>query len=471
MEYTPWSLLSDAGLIAVLLVVGALARAHLRIVQRLMLPASVLAGFLGLLLGPNALDLLPFSDQLETYSAVLIVVVFACLAMTDGAGIRNFGSATGAFSLYSIGMYVIQVGLGVLFALLVLGPVWGTPAGFGVLLFGGWAGGFGSAAAIGTTFQDSGWQEASSLGFTSATVGTLVGIVGGVIINNWGARRGHCRRVGRFADLPEELRSGLLKDPAERAPTGTATTSPASIEPFALQVCVVSAVAAAAYGLSEWVTGLFPSITVPVFALAFVVGLLVRTLVGRTPAWGYVDSTTLKSLSGGATDVLIVCGIASIVPNVVGDYWLPLLLLFALGLAICLVLFLVVAPATFRQDWFEKAVFTWGWATGAVATGIALLRMTDPKLESRTLEEFGLAYLPLAPIETASVTFAPVIVTAGAAWALGAGWTVAGLIALSLPTLLGRRTRKSAQDPPGAQERRAAVPTTSAAETSTTEGK
>ncbi|WP_262701712.1 MULTISPECIES: sodium/glutamate symporter [Streptomyces] len=466
MEYTPWSLLSDAGLIAALLVVGTLARAHLRVVQRLMLPASVLAGFLGLLLGPNALDLLPFSDQLGTYSSVLIVIVFACLAMTDGAGIRNFGKATGAFSLYSIGMYVIQVGLGVLFALLVLGPVWGTPAGFGVLLFGGWAGGFGSAAAMGATFEDSGWHEASSLGFTSATVGTLVGIVGGVIINNWAARRGHCRRVGRFADLPEELRSGLLKDPDERTPTGTATTSPASIEPFALQLCVVSAVAAAAYGISEWVTGLFPSLTVPVFALAFVVGLLVRMLIGRTPAWGYVDSRTLKSVSGGATDVLIVCGIASIVPSVVGDYWVPLAALFALGLALCLVLFLVVAPATFREDWFEKAVFTWGWATGAVATGIALLRMTDPKMESRTLEEFGLAYLPLAPIETASVTFAPVMVTAGAAWALGAGWTVVGLIALGLPILLGRRARGQAQGPPGGPVRRTAVSTTS-----TTEGK
>ncbi|KPC93085.1 hypothetical protein ADL27_21600, partial [Streptomyces sp. NRRL F-6602] len=79
MTFTPWSLLSDAGLLAALLVTGTVLRARVRLVQRLMLPASVIAGFLGLALGPEGLGLLPFSDQLGTYASVLIVVVFACL--------------------------------------------------------------------------------------------------------------------------------------------------------------------------------------------------------------------------------------------------------------------------------------------------------------------------------------------------------------------------------------------------------
>lgn len=53
MSYSPWSLLSDAGLIAALLLVGTLLRARVRLFQRLMLPSSVMAGFLGLALGPE----------------------------------------------------------------------------------------------------------------------------------------------------------------------------------------------------------------------------------------------------------------------------------------------------------------------------------------------------------------------------------------------------------------------------------
>ncbi|MGW8376899.1 sodium/glutamate symporter [Streptomyces sp. ODS28] len=437
MTYTPWSLLSDAGLIAVLLVVGTLVRARVRIVQRLMLPSSVIAGFLGLLLGPQCLGLLPFSDQLETYASVLIVVVFACLALTDGLSLKGFGKSAGTYGSYSVAAYALQVGVGMLLALLVLQPLWGVPDGFGALLFAGWAGGFGTAAALGSAFESSGWEGAASLGFTSATAGMLVGVVGGIILNNWGARRGHTQGLGRFETLPEDLRSGLVRNEEERASTGSATTSPASIEPLGLQVCVVAALAAAAYGVSELITGAFPSLMVPVFALAFILGLVLRAGLARTPAWRYVDGQSLKSLSGTATDVLITCGIASIVPSLVASYWLPLVLLFVVGLALCLFLFLWVAPRAFDGNWFEKAVTTWGWTTGAAATAIALLRMVDPKLKSGTLEEFGVAYIPVAPVETVTVTFVPVMIATGAVWAVAGVWVAAGLVALALPFLCG----------------------------------
>lgn len=446
MGYGPWSLLADAGLIGALLLAGTLIRRWVVAAQRLLLPASVIAGFLGLLLGPGALGVLPFSDQLGTYASVLIAVIFACLAFGDDMGVRGFGRSTAAFSSYSMAMYALQVGLGMLLAYVVLGPVFGTPEGFGLLLFGGWAGGFGSAAAIGTVFEQAGWQEASSLAFTSATVGLLVGVVGGIIWANWGARRGHAQAVGRFADLPESLRSGLVRDPAERGSIGSATTSASSIEPLGLQVCLIAAVSAAAYGLAELSTAVYSQFSPPVFALAFVVGLLVKWVLRRTPAWSYTDARTMKSLSGVATDVLIVCGIASIVPRFVADYWLPLAVLFVVGLVLCLVMFRWVAPALMHGAWFEKAIFTWGWATGAVATSIALLRMVDPDQESRTLEEFGLAYLPVAPLETASVALTPVIVLVGAGWAIASGWTALGLVALALPFLMGwARPRRAAR--------------------------
>lgn len=83
------------------------------------------------------------------------------------------------------------------------------------------------------------------------------------------------------------------------------------------------------------------------------------------------------------------------------------------GLAFCLVLFFYVALRVFEHGWFERAVFSWGWATASVATGIAVLKIVDPKQISGTLEEFGMAYVGFAPFEIAAAILAPIAVGAG----------------------------------------------------------
>ena len=55
MNFTPWTLLIDVGIVSALLLLGKLARARLSFIQRLFIPPSLLAGFCALLLGPEAL--------------------------------------------------------------------------------------------------------------------------------------------------------------------------------------------------------------------------------------------------------------------------------------------------------------------------------------------------------------------------------------------------------------------------------
>jgi ESS family glutamate:Na+ symporter len=89
--FSPWALLVDAGLIGALLALGTLLRAKVKVLQSMMIPAGVLAGFAALILGPNVLGWLPFSDQLGTYTSLLIVIVFACLALTSDFNILKIG--------------------------------------------------------------------------------------------------------------------------------------------------------------------------------------------------------------------------------------------------------------------------------------------------------------------------------------------------------------------------------------------
>ncbi|WP_278373282.1 sodium/glutamate symporter [Brevibacterium casei] len=434
--FTPYALLVDAGLIGGLLVIGTILRARIRILQTMMVPAGVIAGFIGLLLGPNGFGWLPFSDQLGTYSSLLIVVVFACLSLTSDFNIFKIGRSVAGFASYGVLIYATQTALGMGLVLFLLGPLLGAPDHVGLLLFAGWAGGFGSAAAIGTVFTDAGDPSVQSLAFTAATVGMLTGIIGGIIQAKFGAKKGYAREFAGIGTVPTELRTGVLDHDEDKPRIGTHMFSGSAIESLTFQAGIVATVAAGAFGVNLILGEVMPSVTFPLFSIAFIVGLVLRGLLSATKTTKFIDKETQNSISGTATDVLIVCGIASVVPSFVADQWLSLLILFIVGLALCLFLGLFVAPRVMNEGWFERQLFTWGWATGAVATGIALLRIVDPKLKSRTLEDFSLAYLPVIPVEIAAVTFAPLLVIAGAAWAVVGIWgaiaVAAAAVALSI---------------------------------------
>lgn len=436
MEFTAWSVLTDLGFISVLLLAGKLIRAKVKPVQRLFIPASIMAGLLGLALGPNGAGIIPFSDQIAVYAEILIAVIFAAIPLGQVFDLRGIAGRAGALWSYSMAMYLLQWGLGLLFALTVLGLIWDLPEGFGLMLAAGWAGGFGTAAAIGSSFEGLGWNEATSLGFTSATVGVAVCIVGGLALTKWGARTGNTSILTDFGELPDELRTGLVAR-ERREPVGEGTVSPASLEPLAFHLGLVLAVTLVAYYLSQLGASIFPQIVIPVFAVAFLVGLALQVTLARSGAAEYVDRGTVSGITGTTTDLLVAFGIASIVPSVVANYVVPLTILLIFGLVYCLVLFRYLTPLMFSEYWFERGIFTWGWATASVATGIALLRIVDPKLESNTLEDFGVAYVGFAPVEIAVATFAPFIVAFGFAWAFIGGSVLIGLGALALAWVMG----------------------------------
>lgn len=248
-----------------------------------------------------------------------------------------------------------------------------------------------------------------------------------------------------ISSLPEEERTGVIRHANKRPSIGQHTHTGSSIESLGFQVSVVVMIAAAAYGLSLVIANFWPDLSVPVFVLAFLTGLVMRAVMAKGKVAKYIDKPTLQSISGTATDVLIVAGIASIQPQIVADFGLELILMFIFGLILTLFLGLWVAPRLMHHGWFERALFTWGWSTGAVATGIAMLRVVDPKLKSGTLEDFGLAYIPVTPVEITAVTFVPVLVMAGAAWVVVGIWGAIAVAAVIAGLFIARANRREAE--------------------------
>src|SRR5699024_9318524 len=146
-----WDIFIDFGLISSLLLVGVLLRSKVGFFQRSFMPASIIAGILGLILGTNGLGLLPFTDSLEDYPSALIAVVFASIrCATRDVKWSKLGNKVGRLWPCSHVIMILRWRLRLFVSRVILVPLFAVHTGFGLLLAGGFAGGHGTAAALGS---------------------------------------------------------------------------------------------------------------------------------------------------------------------------------------------------------------------------------------------------------------------------------------------------------------------------------
>lgn len=419
-DFTPWTLLIDVGIISILLLLGKLMRAKVRFIQRFFVPPSLLAGFMALIFGPEVLGWLPLSSKTGTYAGILIALVFSALPLTSNRkNAEGRAGETGRmWAFFQSGM-LLQWALGGLMGFLLFKMIWRINPAFGLALPAGFCGGHGTAAAIGATFSQYGVPEMLSLAMTSATVGIIASIVIGMWLISWAAEHCETAFLKKYSDLPDELRTGILPND-KRVSMGEASFSAISIDSMTFNFAIVAMIALCGYGISQAVAHFWPSIQFPVFSCAFIAGIFIQMLLKRCKFDKYVSKPIVGHISGAFTDYLVAFGVASIKIEVVAQYILPLVILLTIGLLFTLFYVFFIGKRLNNEFWFEKSILTWGWFTGTMAMGLALLRITDPDGKSGCLANTAFAYLYITPVEIALVTFSPLAFVNGYG-----GWFVA----------------------------------------------
>ena len=185
-----------------LLLLGFVLRARLRILQTLFVPASVIGGLLGLLAVQGGLlsetlaaPTAAIAGHLRGWPAALIAVVFAGLLLErpkEGIGRSVRGAALNGIMVWII--VLGQVAIGLAAAWLFVRPVYDVPPAFGQLLEAGFAGGHGTATALGAIFGEMlDFEAGLDLGLFMATVGLVLSVVVGIVLVNIGVRAGWTR--------------------------------------------------------------------------------------------------------------------------------------------------------------------------------------------------------------------------------------------------------------------------------------
>ena len=390
-----YDLLIDFTIASVLILIGQLIRAKVKFFQEFFIPASMIAVFLGLLLGKQFLNVLPFSASAGSYSGVLIILIFTVV------GINGFSSGKGgsggtakrvvSYTLYRFVIFFIQFALGIAATLTIIKVlVPNINPGFGVLMASGFTGGHGTAAAVGKTFTELGWAEGADLGMTFATVGILTGIFGGLAFIKVATKRGWTSYVKDFKFISGDMRTGLIAK-KNRSPMGMETISSVSLDSLAFHVCLVLMIAGGGYMLNAKVLGPYVISGIPDFTVSYLIGLAFFMLFRNTKLYDYVDKDVNNRISGTATDYLVFFGVAMINVQVIIDYAVPLVIMTLVGWVCVFLTMIPLGSGMSSKSWFERSIFCYGYSTGVFAIGFVLLRIVDPENKSHTAEDVAMS--------------------------------------------------------------------------------
>ncbi|MCP9891590.1 sodium:solute symporter [Cyanobium sp. Aljojuca 7D2] len=406
--------------------------------QRIGLPAALVAGVLGLLLGPyGPWPVLP--APVETLWArlpmVLLTFVFGTLMLGRPLpDLAKLWKPAAAQTLLGLTLGFGQYLVGAVAVLLVLGPWLGADPLMACLIEVGFEGGHGSAAVMGPIYADLGFSGGTDLGLAMATVGLLSStVVGGLLVvlaqgQGWllAAEAG-----APLCVLPEPAATAVAAVPGWQERLRQLATNLALVG-IAVGIGVV--MLAGLERLAEPAGGMLRTVidALPVYPLALAGSLLVRLALERSDRAELAVPALQNGLGALATDLLIAAATAGLNLPLLRANWLPLLVLSGFGLAWNLLVILVLAPRILPAGWFERAVIEFGQATGVAASGLLLLGMADPDGRSEAIPAFSIKQLLLQPVLAGGV------VTVAAPLALHSwGLPLWGGVCLGLTVLWG----------------------------------
>lgn len=438
-EFSVYALIMDLFWASALLFIAQIIRSKIKLLQNLFLPASVLAGLMGLFLGNQFLNVVVLSPGAGSYGGAIIIVLFASVLLghtgrTEGFGELFWESRDSCFNVAAWEWF--QWGIGILAGIFLTRTLFPHVAeSVGMTMPSGFAGGYGYGGAVGTALENMGLEGGLGFGMTFATIGMLVAIICGMLNINIGLRKGYLNFTKELSKIPEDELSGFLKE-EHQEPMGMNTMNSSSIDPLGWHVVLVLLAAGLGW-LTNYHVKALTGADVPALCLALIWGFSIQKILDAVRIGKHVDKKVTTRIGSTLTDYMVFFGICTINKQFVATNWLLIVLLSVVGIIVNMVYFWVLCPRTYRNNWFERGIIPFGMLSGVLASGITLLRVVDPEFKSHALEDFGIAQIPLAFCDLFIVGVLPIFVGQGQGIIVGLGLVAASFAALAVLKITG----------------------------------
>ncbi len=406
-------LLQALSLLSVLLLIGTFLRAKVKLFQSLYLPASVIGGFIGMIISPEILG--RFSNYsiseewIKTYSllpGILSVPIFAAIPLgmflNENKNIKSMYPSKvlicfGLFQCASMSQSAIGYATNMFFS--KINPQLNMYRTFGYELSAGFAGGHGLAAATGKLLEGFGipqWEIAQGVALTTATIGLIGGIVFGIIFINLAVRKNKTKIIKRINDNADKsMEVGYNKDINKQNSLGRETFLSSSIETITFHLAIIFTVCGIAYIVLNFVKKMnIAGLNVlPVWTYSMIIMFALNFIIKKLNLVWMVDAKVKAKIMGTLSDFAIVSAMTSLPIKAIINYIAPITVMCILGFIITYLLVFPLNSFFFKEDYsFERAIISWGTLTGVLITGMTLLKICDPEYKSPALSEFSLGF-------------------------------------------------------------------------------
>ena len=396
-----WSFIITMTMLFVSMIIANTLRNTIAPLRRLMIPSSVLGGFILLIVHTFCKHVLNIplyeNNILEILTYHGLGLGFAAMALRTVDKKADNRSKTGAMDtgLAVVNGYLLQAVIGLVVTIILFFAL-GSFFASGILLPLGYGQGPGQAYTWGHTYEATyGFENGTSFGLAVASMGFVASSVGGVIALRGLRKKGIIKGdTGRNAedDMTLDKYAGENEIPLSE-----------SMDKFTIQVSLVFIAYILAFLFMKGVNcliemGIFGGLGGTIqsmiwgfqFLFSTIFGMLVKTVIGRLRKSGvmkrdYTNNFMMNRISGFMFDIMVIASIAAIDLSafLTPSFIVPLSIICVLGAVSTYAYHRYICTRVFPKYEHEAFLSIYGMQTGTASTGAILLREIDPKFETQ----------------------------------------------------------------------------------------
>jgi len=378
-----WETIDDVVYILMFFGMAVLAKRFFPPLRRYLIPNSILAGFFGLILGPNLLNLIPVNvDALGPLIYHLMAIGFISLSLRSSRKSQKDWNAMNA-GLIIITTYLVQGVLGFGMTLLWSLADKAVPPVMGLLMPMGFGQGPGQAFSIGTQWEQLGMVNGGSIGLAIATAGFGWATIGGIIILNI-LLKGKIRDKKVQIEQKKEIK---VKDYEFSDMDGLTIQMVLIGFVYVLVYLILGGVNMLLESLGEFGSGLGTTL----WGFHFVFGAVIAIVFRRgynfahKKGWTkekYLNNFLLQRIAGFVFDFMVAASISAVVLERISHTFWPIFVITFTGGLVTFAYVSFIVKKTMKHHHLPNTIGFFGHLTGTISTGMALLREVDPLMKS-----------------------------------------------------------------------------------------
>lgn len=391
--------------IFVFMLIAKLLKEKTGLFRSIIIPTSLMAGFVGLILGPEVLGIFDFDITFYKYLVSHFMGIGFIALTLSGSKVKQ-GKDSINSGMFIVCNYVMQGIVGILIVYLLGATI--KPdlfPGLGLILPLAYGQGPGFASNIGGSWDlilPYGYIQ--QFGLTLATSGFLVGGVMGVIMLNFFVRKYHMSITKLNTIDGFQTKNLTLRSIKEINFFDTLTT----------QITLVSVLYAITYMLMKYIilglgqlgpVGDTISLLVKGFNFLFgiIVALVFKEILKFLDKRGHrslalIDDYMMQNITSFSFNIMITSAVLAISVSAIKDYWELLITMSIVGALVTWFFINWLGRKVFKINTLHYIIAMFGMMTGTASTGLALLRGIDPELETDVAKNLALGSAIASPL-------------------------------------------------------------------------